>query len=120
MKLYLIKRISDKKFFVSTNGNGTAYFSNKPCMFLKTPEGVASNLRRLCSEFIAQRDRWNFYQKNWKNFDGRKLKSYEIVVMDVDIIAMTATPAIDFIQLDAIKNAPVSRFDNHPEYKAAS
>lgn len=115
MKLYLIKRISDGKFFVSTDGNGREYFAEKPAMFLKTPDGVASNLRRLCSEYykwFPDGKRTFVWYKAWRNFNPEKLTDFEIVVMDVDIISMTATPAADFVQPEAIESAKVSRFES--------
>lgn len=114
MKLYLIKRVSDGLFFTVFYGREPR-FSDKPGVMFRTPDGVASNLHRLCAEPYSVRDSWGFTQTDWKNFDGRKLKSYEIVVMDVDIISMTAVPATDFIQLDAIKTARKSRMDRWRE-----
>lgn len=125
MRLYLIKRRSDRKFFGTINGHyilhsgqDGEYWSDKPQTFLKTPEGVAGNLRRLCSEPFwdteppkgissALRNGWK--ELAWRNFDGRKLKKYEIVAMDVDVLAMSAMPASEFIQIEAIRSRPLSR-----------
>ncbi len=126
MRLYLIKRVSDGKFFVNINGHwmlanpnvdGT-YWSDKPQTFLKTPEGVAGNLRKLCSEpyydteapeGICPRVAVGWKELSWKNFEESQLEAYEVVCMDVDVISMTATPALEFIQVEAIANRPLSR-----------
>lgn len=110
MKLYLIKRVSDGKFFTVFYGREPR-FSDKPGVMFRTPDGVASNLHRLCADPVSVRDRFGFSQTDWINFDGRKLKSYAVVVMDVDIVSMTAVPATDFIQIDAIKTAKKSVMD---------
>ena len=127
MRLYLIKRRSDKKFFVSINGywmlNSRVpvdgqHWADKPAQFLKTPEGVAGNLRKLCSEpywdydapeGVCTRVAAGWRNLAWRNFDGCKLKQYEVVIMDVDVISMEATPATEFVQLTAIRNQPLTR-----------
>lgn len=130
MRLYLIKRTSDGKFFGGVNGNymlvsgadmdSASYWSHKPQMLLKTPDGVAANLRRLCSEpfwnttppkGVLDRIAVNWRELAWHNFDAAKLDLYEIVCMDVDVISMTATPASEFIQPEAIASIPLSKAD---------
>lgn len=131
MRLYLIKRCADGKFFGGINGHymlhGGAdgeYWSEKPQLLLKTPEGVAGNLRKLCSkpfwDYVAPKgvckavaDRWR--ELAWQNFDKRKLKKFEVVVMDVDVISMTATPASEFVQLEAIKSRPLRKKERQAE-----
>ena len=124
MRLYLIKRKLDKKFFVSINKYCAAtgchdpeYWSDKPQQFLKTPEGVAGNLRKLCSKAyhdteappgVGSMVAENWSEIAWHKFDSDKLKQYEVVIMDVDVISMTATPATEFVQIEAIKSQPLS------------
>lgn len=123
MRLYLIKRKTDGMFYVNINGyysirtgNSEQHWSDKG-RFFRTPEGVAGNLRKLCSEPYFCKERpdglstriTNWEELAWRNFDKSKLNEYEIVTMDVDIISMTATPATKFVQIDAIKNAPLTR-----------
>ena len=124
MRLYLIKRKSDGLFYVNINGyyqantgNRLEYWSNKG-RFLRTPDGVAANLRKLCSEpyfnetppkgvcAAVARD-WS--ELAWRNFNETRLEIFEVVVMDVDVISMKSTPATEFIQVDAIKSAPLNR-----------
>lgn len=115
MRLYSIKRKSDGKFYVSAmgryailSGKPQYQFATKPAQFLKTPDGVTGNLRKLCSEpYRDEAER--LYELEWRNFDASKLELYEIVMMDVDIISMTATPAQDFVQIDAIEGVPLLR-----------
>lgn len=126
MRLYLIKRKSDRKFFVSVNahymlirpGVDGEYWSDKPQTFLKTPDGVAGNLRKLCSEpfwdteppkGISPRLVDGWAEIGWRNFDAAKLADFEVVVMDVDVISMKATPATDFVQIEAIESRPLNR-----------
>lgn len=128
MRLYSIKRISDGKFYVSAMGHYATHtgkdqyqFATKPSQFLKTPDGVAGNLRKLCSKPYYDKTRPAGLSKNitnweelaWRDFDASKLELYEVVMMDVDIISMTATPAQDFVQIDAIENTPLSRRERH-------
>lgn len=110
MNIYFIKRVSDGKFFVSTNGLGEVYFSASPSMFLKTPDGVAANLRRLCSDFCETATPSGWLEKNWKNFDTSKLDLYQVVIIKIDILSMTAQPASEFVQPSAIKTARVSKY----------
>jgi len=115
MRLFLIKRKSDNKFFHGINGyymlnadvDGESW-SEKPGIFFRTPEGIAANLRRLCSEPYWCYDRpaglspriANWRELGWRNFDEDKMALYEIVAMDVDILSMTATPATEFVQIE--------------------
>ena len=126
MRLYLIKRRSDCTFFVSVNGHWALHrgdidgqcWSEKPQTFFKTPEGVAGNLRKLCSEpywdkepppKVCPQVAANWRELAWHKFDDRKLKDFEVVTMDVDVLSMTATPATEFVQIDAIRSRPLSR-----------
>ena len=125
MRLYIIKRKHDGAYFVNINGHYALnadvdgeQWSHKSQRFFRTPYGVAGNLRRLCSEPY-----WNYNappglcasvakgwkEIAWKNFDESKLKFYEVVVMDVDIISATSTPAEEFIQVDAIRDIPLNK-----------
>lgn len=130
MRLYLIKRMSDGLFFGNINGaymvnqgvdrDSAEYWASKPQCLLKTPEVVAANLRRLCSEpywdttpppgvCAAVAAVWK--ELAWRDFDPSKLDLYEIVVLDVDVISATATPAREFIQTEAVADAPLTRWE---------
>jgi hypothetical protein len=124
MRLYMIKRKDDGLFYVNINGHYSVkagksgqQWSDKG-RFFRTPDGVAGNLRKLCSEPYFDTTRPDGLCKNitnwselaWRNFDPSKLDAYEVVMMDVDIISMTATPARDFFSQDeAIAAIPLSR-----------
>jgi hypothetical protein len=127
MRLYLIKRKSDGLFFGNINGayivnqgasrDSAEYWSAKPQCLLKTPDGVAANLRRLCSEpywdttpppKVCSAVAAGWKELAWRNFDPSNLDLYEVVVLDVDLISVTATPAQDFVQTAAIASAPLT------------
>ena len=127
MRLFMIKRKSDRKFFVGINGyymlhasvDGQSW-SAKPGVFFRTPDGVAANLRRLCSEPYWQTEApkgicpavargWR--EVGWRDFDESKLGAYDIVMMDVDILSMKATPATEFVQISAIRSVPLNTFE---------
>lgn len=118
MKLYLIKRKADGHFLRNLEthyslhvGQDKTAWSAKPSMLLRTPEGVAMNLRKLCSEAYYEDFRPKAFSREiaWRNFKPDELKLYEIVCMDVDVISMKSTPANEFIQLDAVENIPLTR-----------
>jgi len=124
MRLYAIRRKSDGKFYVSAMGGYAIHtgkpqyqFATKPSQFLRTPDGVAGNLRKLCSDPyydttppIGLSNRiTNWRELAWRNFDASKLDLYEVVITDVDIISTTATPAAEFVQLSAIADIPLTR-----------
>jgi len=126
MRLYSIKRKSDGKFYVSAQGSYAIHsgreqyqFATKPSQFLKTPDGVAGNLRKLCSiPYRDEREKWP--EVEWGNFEASKLELYEVLMMDVDIISMTATPAEKFIQIEAIERVPLSRRERLAESEGTS
>jgi hypothetical protein len=125
MRLYLIKRRSDKAFLRSVNphysihtGKDQSEWSENPAYMLRSPDGVVANLRKLCSEPYWDHeapkgvckgvaDRWK--EVAWRNFDPEKLKLYEVVTIDVDVIRMQATPAHHFAQIDAVASAPLTK-----------
>ena len=117
MRLYLIKRKTDGAFLRKVEGHYSAHvgqdknaWSETPAYMLRTPDGVAANLRKLCSTPYYDPDlprRWKELQ--WKNFDGSKLDQFEVICMDVDIVSMTAMPAKDFAQIEAIETIPLTR-----------
>ncbi len=125
MRLYLIKRRSDKKFFVAIHGHwalNTKYhpevWSDKPQTFFRTPEGIAGNLRKLCSTPYWDREAppgvcaavaegWK--EIAWRDFDAEKLNQFEVVAMDIDILSMSATPASEFVQTEAIATRPLTK-----------
>ncbi len=132
MRLYLIKRRSDGQFFVNINGYSmlvnpgrlkwAQQWSDKG-RFMRTPDGVAGNLRKLCSEpywntnppkGVCKAVTKGWKEVAWHKFEGRRLKAYEIVTMDVDILSMKATPATEFIQIDAIRSKPLNKFERTP------
>ena len=121
MRLYLIKRHSDGLFFVNINGHWMLtnpvkagdgqYWSAKSQQMWKTPDGIVSNLRKLCSEpywditpphglSAALGPGWK--KLAWYKFDKQKLKLYDVVIMDVDVLATIATPATEFVQIEKI------------------
>ena len=115
MRLYLIKRKADGAFLRTLDvhyslhsGQDKTAWSDSPQMMLKTPDGVAGNLRKLCSTPFYQGE-WPHREVGWKDFDSEKLKLFEVVCMDVDVISMTATPATEFAQIEAIENTPLTR-----------
>lgn len=101
MNLYTIKRISDGRFFISTNGLGTPFFCRSPC-FWKTPDSVWINLKRLCSEYAPFKDWFGTSQKDWINFNPVLLKLYQVIVLEVDLVNVTAVPAVDFVVPDKL------------------
>ncbi len=128
MRLYMIKRKADGKFYVNINGHYSTHtgkseqhWSDKG-RFLRTPDGVAGNLRKLCSTPFYDKTRPEGLSPNirdwselaWRDFDAEKLSQYEVVMMDVDVISMTATPATEFAQIEAIENAPLTRAERNP------
>ena len=132
MRLYMIKR-TDGMFFVNINGyysirtgKSEQHWSDKG-RFFRTPDGVAGNLRKLCSEPYYDTTRpeglskniTNWCELSWRNFEPLKLISYEVVMMDVDIISMTATPAVEFVQIESIENSPLSRRERQNGVAAA-
>ena len=129
MRLYMIKRKCDGLFYVNINGHysihtgkSEQHWSDKG-RFFRTPDGVAGNLRKLCSTPYWDTTRPDGLSPNisewkelgWKDFNAVLLDQYEVVMMDVDIIAMTATPAIEFAQIEAIETTPLTRAErgNH-------
>lgn len=115
MRLYLIKRKRDGKFlrnveayYSNHTGEDKSAWSNKPAMMLRTADGVAGNLRKLCSESYFHGE-YPWQEMRWRNFDKSKLELFEVVCMDVDVISMTATPATDFARPDQIENIPLSK-----------
>jgi len=134
MRLYMIKRKTDAMFYVTINGHysirtgkSEQQWSTKG-RFFRTPDGVAGNLRKLCSEpywdttipnGLSPRIAVNWREVGWRNFDASKLELYEIVMMDVDIISMTATPATEFVQISAIENAPLNKAERKAQETTA-
>ena len=135
MRLYMIKRKTDGKFYVNINGHYSTHtgkseqsWSDKG-RFLRTPDGVAGNLRKLCSEPFYDTTRpaglskniTNWQELAWRYFDATKLEQYEVVMMDVDVISMTATPATEFAQIEAIEHSPLTRAErNNSQLEPAS
>ncbi len=119
MRLYLIRRVSDAKFLRKIEGHYSAHtgqdkncWSDIPAYMLRTPDGVAANLRKLCSTPYYEGDYVNYGRElQWKDFDANKMGDLEIVCMNVDIVSMIATPAKEFIQIDAVENYPLTRLE---------
>jgi hypothetical protein len=121
MKLYLIKRTSDGAFLRKIEGHYSAHtgqdknaWSETPAYMLRTPDGIAKNLRKLCSTPFYPKGDWS-KELCWKDFDADRLSQFEIVCMDVDIVSMTATPATAFAQVSAIEAAPITRAERWAE-----
>tara|TARA_R100001086_G_scaffold239581_1_gene165098 strand:- start:663 stop:1016 length:354 start_codon:yes stop_codon:yes gene_type:complete len=111
----MIKRRSDGKFLRSTevhyslhSGADKSGWSSKPAYMLRTPDGVAMNLRKLCSEPYWVKTKFGI-EVEWRNFDETKLDQFEVVCMDVDVISMKAMPAEKFAQVEAIAHIPLTR-----------
>ena len=128
MRLYLIRRRSDGRFFVSINGFqklirphvDAQYWSYRAQYFFKTADGVAGNLRKLCSApywntkappGVAPQVAAGWGEVAWKDFDASKLERFEIVTTEVDILSTTTTLASKFIQIEAIANHPLNSFE---------
>lgn len=117
MRLFMIKRRSDKWFLRKVEGHYSAHvgqdknaWSETPAYMLRTADGVAANLRKLCSVPYYEDESPRIVQElQWKDFDASKLDLFEVVCMDVDVISMSATPAKEFAQVEAIENIPLTR-----------
>lgn len=118
MRLFLIKRKSDGAFLRKIEGHYSAHvrqdknaWSETPAYMLRTPDGIAANLRKLCSTpyYPTDESRWYFNELQWKDFDASRLDLYDVISMDVDIVNMTVTPAQEFAQVEAIENTPLTR-----------
>lgn len=118
MRLFMIKRKSDKAFLRKVEGHYSAHrgqdknaWSETPAYMLRTADGVAANLRKLCSTPYYPEEAGTRFRAEleWKDFDAAKLDDFEVVCMDVDVISMTATPARDFAQIEAIETIPLTR-----------
>ena len=119
MRLYLIKRKADKAWLRKIEGHYSAHrgqdknaWSEIPAYMLRTPDGVAANLRKLCSTPYYPTEDVRFGQElQWKDFDASMLDLFEVVCMDVNVISMTATPAKEFAQVEAIESVPLTRLE---------
>lgn len=128
MNLYMIRQVSDGKYLRKINGyymlaagvprEKAVTWSETPAYMLRTPDGVAANLRKLCSEPYWDREapkgvwpplaaKWE--ELAWRNFDASLLDQYEVVTMNVDILSMRVTAPAAFAQIEAIATAPLSR-----------
>lgn len=115
MRLFMIKRKADKQFLRKVEGHYSAHtgqdknaWSETPAYLLRTPDGVAANLRKLCSVPYYPGGKWS-NGIEWRDFDANKLDLFEVVCMDVDVISMTAMPAREFAQPEAIEKVPLTR-----------
>ena len=124
MRLYCIRRKLDGKFFVSAQGHYSVasgreqhHFATKPSQFLRTPDGVAGNLRKLCStpywsneapEGVHPAIAKGWKELAWTNFDPLKLELYEVVITSVSIFKAETVSADRFIQVESIMNAPLT------------
>jgi hypothetical protein len=79
---------------------------------LRTADGVAMNLRKLCSTPYWPSGRWGS-ELGWKDFDSTKLALFEVVCMDVDVVSMKAVPATEFAQIEAVENIPLTRAERN-------
>ena len=111
MLLYSIRRKSDGRYFVHTDGRGRAQWNTTPT-FWRTPDSIWKNLGRLCGEFYMEpyqvgkwdvSEQWTYYRKNWRDIDAKKLKKYEVITHKVKIMGKTRTPAEDFVVVKKLK-----------------
>lgn len=116
MKLYSMRRLSDGKFFIHTDGLGHLRMSTKP-VFWRTPDSIWVNLKRVCSEYAPYEDRWGFTQKDWSGFDAKKLAGWEIVVTNVKVLGEKQIPAAEFVDKKALRTMDVAI---NPKYRPAS
>lgn len=122
MRLYFIRRKSDGMFLRKIEGHYSDHvgqdrnaWSDKPAYILRTPEGVLANLRKLCSTpyYPKLEPGQRFNELQWKDFDPQKLYDLEVVSADIKIIAMDVTPAMDFSQIKAIENVPLTKMERN-------
>ena len=114
MKLYSIRDKISNKFLNSVHPITDAYWSKTP-KYWSTVDGINSSLKRLCGEKITpvtDFESWwndgakdaeiraNGYHVYWDNFDPEKLKSIEVIVIDVHLIGAASHPATDFIDAE--------------------
>lgn len=122
MKLYSIRHKLTGKYY---NGHGTFYYSKGPYggqsmwsetpgLFLKTPDGVINNLKRLGCEIVqplpqgdmnysewqkANKAKWFFWSHNkaFDNFDPARLSDIEVIVTKVSVLGEEQFDAQDFL-----------------------
>lgn len=111
MRLYMIRRKTDALFLRKIEGHYSRHvgqdknaWSETPAYLLRTADGVAMNLRKLCSV-----PRGKGYEIDWQDFDARKLSLYEVICIDVNVIEMRAVAATDFAQPEAIASIPLTK-----------
>ena len=102
MKLYSMRRLSDGRYFIHTDGNGDLRMSTKP-VFWRTPDSIWINLKRVCSKFEPWEDRWGSRQKGWEGFDAKKLRDWEIVITNVKVLGEGRIPATEFVDKSALR-----------------
>lgn len=115
----MIKRVSDGMYLRKIEGHYSRHtgqdknaWSVTPAYMLRTPDGVAMNLRKLCSRpcYYEDQDRNGFCREiDWRDFDAAKLEQFEVVVMQVNVVDTHTVPAADFAQIDKIASIPLTR-----------
>lgn len=105
MLLYSIMNKATGKYFVHTDGRGRTQWNGTPT-FWRTPDAIWKNLGRLCGEFYMEpyqvsrydnAQHWTYYRKNWRNFDAKKLKKYQVITHKVKVMGKKITPAEKFV-----------------------
>lgn len=117
MRLYTIKRVSDGMYLRKIEGHYSRHvgqdknaWSLTPAYMLRTPDGVAMNLRKLCSVPCYPEAQRPFCSEiEWRDFDPDRLSEFEVVVMEVDVVSSKTMPAADFAQIDKIASIPLTR-----------
>lgn len=106
MKLYSLRRVSDGKFFVGTNGRGDWNMNSTPC-FWKTPDSIWVNLKRVCSDYSPWKDHWGWDQKGWANFDAKKMAGWEVIVTTVHVLKQKRYTAKEFVDVAKLREMDV-------------
>jgi len=105
MILYCIRRKSDGRYFIHTDGNGHPRMSTDP-VFFKKPETIARNLKRLCSEFTlvqSSKFKWS-WSKEWSNFNPDILDAYEVERYELHLQDKIIVPARNFVGAVTMQN----------------
>ncbi|MEM1363598.1 MAG: hypothetical protein AAGF94_18130 [Pseudomonadota bacterium] len=122
MRLYMIRRASDGMFLRKIEGSYTVRsgvdrhaWSKSPAYLLRTPDGVAMNLRKLCSEPFTWRGEtpagYGYSEIAYRNFDEAKMELFEVICLEVDLVKMSVVPASKFAQVDAVADIPLNRHE---------
>ena len=118
MILYMIRRKLDGFYLRKVEGHYSAHrgvdkncWSQTPAYMLRTPDGVAANLRKLCSTpYYPDPDSRRFWQElEWKDFREEDLALYLVEKAYVIRTKIKLVPAVEFAQAKVIANIPLTR-----------